>query len=267
MPGLCGAVVAHVGLGVGERALDLLRDRFRVLAQQDRSLRRVLRLRHLLRRRLEVHDARADFGERRLRHHERLAVVVVEADRDVACQLHVLTLVVADGHLLGVVEEDVGDHQHRVVEQPDAHELLALGLLLELGHAPQLAERGRAVEHPGELGVRPHVALDEQQAAVRGEARGHQPEREPAGRLGELLRLVRRRHRVQVDDAEDRVVVLGGRGTGKGLVVDPAADRAEVVAELHLTGGFDPREHPGHAGQASCERSARPPPIPKTTCL
>ena len=50
-------------------------------------------------------------------------------------------LVVADGHLVGVVEEDVGGHEHRVVEQPDAHRLLALGLLLELGHAPQLAER------------------------------------------------------------------------------------------------------------------------------
>ena len=64
--------------------------------------------------------------ERRLGHDERLAEVVVETDRDVARELDVLALVVADRDFLGVVEEDVGDHQHRVVEQPDAHELLAL---------------------------------------------------------------------------------------------------------------------------------------------
>ena len=59
-------------------------------------------------------------------HDERVAERVVEADRDVAGELDVLALVVADGHLVGVVEEDVGGHQHRVVEQADGHRLLAL---------------------------------------------------------------------------------------------------------------------------------------------
>ena len=54
------------------------------------------------------------------------AEAVVEADRDVAGELEVLALVVADGDALGVVGEDVGRHEHRVVEQPDAHRLLAL---------------------------------------------------------------------------------------------------------------------------------------------
>ena len=39
--------------------------------------------------------------------------------RDVAGQLDVLALVVADRDLVGVVQQDVGDHQHRVVEEPD----------------------------------------------------------------------------------------------------------------------------------------------------
>ena len=160
---------------------------------------------------LQVHDARADRGERRLRDDERVAEVVVEPDRDVARELDVLALVVADRDLVGVVEEDVGGHQHRVVEQADAHGLLAVGLLLELRHAPQLAERGDAVEHPGELGVGPHVALHEQQAAVGVEAGGHAATSpcggsasvSSAGSYGTVMR-------VQVDDAEDRVVVLGG---------------------------------------------------------
>ena len=55
------------------------------------------------------------------------AEAVVEADRDVARELEVLALVVAHGDPVGVVGEDVGRHQHRVVEQPDAHRLLARG--------------------------------------------------------------------------------------------------------------------------------------------
>ena len=42
---------------------------------------------------------------------EGLAVTVVEANRDVPGELEVLALVVADRHLVGVVEEDVGGHQ------------------------------------------------------------------------------------------------------------------------------------------------------------
>ena len=43
---------------------------------------------------------------------------MVEALRDVARHLEVLLLVLADGHEIGVVEQDVGRHQHRIGEQP-----------------------------------------------------------------------------------------------------------------------------------------------------
>ena len=144
-------------------------------------------------------------------HDERVAEVVVEANRDVAGELDVLALVVADRHFFGVVQHDVGDHQHRVVEEADAHRFVAAlgGLVLELRHAAQLAERRHAVEDPGELGVGAHVALHEQQRAIFLEARRHQHRREATGRLGELGRIPRRGHRVQVDDAEDRVVIPG----------------------------------------------------------
>jgi len=38
--------------------------------------------------------------------------------RDVTRELNVLALVVPDRHLIGVVEQDVSDHQHRVAEDP-----------------------------------------------------------------------------------------------------------------------------------------------------
>ena len=111
------------------------------------------------------------------------------------------------GTRVGVVGEDVGGHQHRVVEQPDAHRLLALGLLLELGHPPQLAEGGDAVEDPGELGVRGHVALHEQRAALRVEPGGEQEHRGAAG-AGRRSSAASygQRHRVEVDDAVERLV-------------------------------------------------------------
>ncbi len=99
---------------------------------------------------------------------------MVEAHGEVTGQLHVLALVVADGHLVGVVQQDVGGHQRRVGEQPGGDELGPVALVLELGHAPQLADRCGALEDPRQLGVLGHVALHEQRRAVRVDADGQQ---------------------------------------------------------------------------------------------
>ena len=66
---------------------------------------------------------------------EGLAVARVEALGDVARELEVLALVVADRDDVGLVQEDVAGHQHRVREEPGRDELLVGGLVLELRHA------------------------------------------------------------------------------------------------------------------------------------
>ena len=53
----------------------------------------------------------------RLGNDEGLAVVLVELDGDVARDLDVLLLVLAHGHDVRVVDQDVRRHQHRVGEQ------------------------------------------------------------------------------------------------------------------------------------------------------
>ncbi len=59
----------------------------------------------------------------RLRHHESRAEAGVEPHRQIAGQLEVLALVLADRDLVGLVDQDVGSHQDRVREQSDARRL------------------------------------------------------------------------------------------------------------------------------------------------
>ena len=78
------------------------------------------------RRVLQVHHPRAGRRDGGLGHDERVAVAGVEPDGEVAGELDVLALVVAHGHPVGVVEEDVGRLQRRVGEQAGGDELRRL---------------------------------------------------------------------------------------------------------------------------------------------
>ena len=147
----------------------------RVVEQVDAAGRRQA-LAHLLLRRLQVHHPRPGLGDEPGGHGEGLPEAVVEPGREVAGQLEVLALVVTDRHLVGLVDEDVGGHEHRVGEQPDraAVGALALALVLELRHPAGLAEPGHALQHPRQLHVLGHVALHEQRAARRVDAEREQ---------------------------------------------------------------------------------------------
>ena len=64
----------------------------------------------------------------------------------------VVLLVLARRGRVGLVEQDVRRHQHRVGEQAGGDVVGVLfGLVLELGHAGQLPKLGVAAQHPGQL--------------------------------------------------------------------------------------------------------------------
>ena len=65
---------------------------------------------------LQIHHPGSGWRDDRLRDHEGVPEPTVEPDGDVAGQLNVLALVLADGNLVGVVEEDVGRLEGRVGE-------------------------------------------------------------------------------------------------------------------------------------------------------
>jgi len=84
---------------------------------QHRALLGAAGRRHLLRRLLQVHDPRAHLREDALWQLERVAEARVEALRDIARELDVLTLVVADRDDVGLVEQDVTRHEDGVREE------------------------------------------------------------------------------------------------------------------------------------------------------
>ena len=191
--------------------------------------------RHLVRRLLQVHDPRADRREDPARDLERLAEARVEALRDVARELDVLPLVVADRDDVGLVEQDVARHQHRVGEEAGGDELLAFALFLELGHTAELSEPGDGREQPSGLGVRRHVALEEEGAAIRVEPDGVEERRQVECAVVQVARVVLDGDRVQIDDAEEGVALVLGR--------DVLAHRADVVADVLGTRCLDAGEN------------------------
>ena len=84
---------------------------------------------------------------------EEVAETMVEALGEAASQLKVLELVFADGDELGVVEENIGRHQHGIVKNPDVDAVFAFAFVLILGHTVKFAHGGDAVQDPAEFGM------------------------------------------------------------------------------------------------------------------
>ena len=155
-------------------------------------------------------------------HHESLAVSLVEPHGHITGQLYVLSLVVAYGHYVGVVEQNVGSLQRRVCEQRRRHEIGLVRLRLELGHAAQLAVAGGALQQPRHLSVLVQMALDEQRARLRVKPHRQKHLREPHGRRPQLLGVVLVGERMQVHHAIHRLVAM--------LLGHPVLQRPQQVA-------------------------------------
>ncbi len=155
-----------------------------------------------------------------------------------------LPLVLADRDLLGAVEQDVGCHQHRIGEQPDAGVLGALlrGLVLELRHATGLAEAGHAGQHPRQFDVLGHLALHEQHRPVRVDTDREQLRGGDQHPLAQFLRVLRHGDRVQVRDEVIGVELVLHR--------HPLLQRTEEVPEVEgVRGGLNAGQHPRPGGR------------------
>ena len=146
-----------------------------------------------------------------------------------------LPLVVADRDDVGLVEQDVARHQDGIGEERGGDELALVRLVLELGHPVQLAEARHAAQQPSRLGVGGHVTLREDGRALGVEPGREQHRREIERLLAEVLWVVLDADRVQVDDAEEALAALLGRGV--------LAEAADQVADRLVARGLDAGEN------------------------
>ena len=166
-------------------------------------------------------------------------------------KLEVLLLVFADGHVCGLVEEDVGGLQDGVGEKAELegglvggggfHGVCVVGharLGLPLGHASQVAHAGVAAQEPHQLGVLQDVLLGEDDAAAGMQADGEERGVRLEGVLAQGMGALGYGDGVQVDDRVEDAV--GRRGLI--LQLDPLSQGAQVVAQVGDAGGLDARE-------------------------
>ena len=99
-----------------------------------------------------------------------------------------------------------------------------------------------------------HVALDEDGADLGVEPGREEPRRRLERASPQQRRIVLEGEGVQVDDAEEGVVVV--------LVRHPLAEGAEVVADVRRAGRLDAREDPLHRCRISGARAT-----PRLRCI
>ena len=163
--------------------------------------------------------------------------------------LQVLHLVLADRHQVRAVDEDVGGHQHRVGEQPDARRDALCDLVLVRVGAFEQAHAGDGGENPRQFAHFRHVGLAEEAAPSpgRGRARGSRGPRRGRCRRGCAARVARpapcswRPRRASFSSASlqrCQGVVVGDEVEALAAILqlDVLLDRAEVVAEVQLAG-------------------------------
>src|SRR5581483_4134301 len=232
---------------IGHGRAKLLPDGGRRLQHADRVADR---LRHLGRT-VQPHDAarrrqeRRRLGEIRFRRREPR----IPPTRDLARELEVLDLVFTDRNRVGVIQENVGGLQNRVVQDAGEDVLLPRGLVLVLRLPFELADRGDRVEYPRQLGMFRHRRLHEQDGGVRIDAGGEQADRQIPRPDTKIRRIIRNGDRVIVDDTEDRLVAT--------LHLHPVPYGAEVIPDVELTGWLDPAEDPWYPAKVARSSTSR----------
>ena len=217
--GLVLLVELHSRLAVGDGALELAHDVLRLVHQKHAPVG--IGLAHLACGIAQAHDARTDLGNKRLGQRERIAVESVEALGDVAAELDVLLLILPHRDEIRLIEQNIRRHQHGVGKQARGDVVgVLLGFGLELGHAAQLTELRIAPEHPAQLRVLRHMALDKHDILLRIQTAGDVLRQLVDAPAAERGRILPDGDGVHVDDAVQAVVVV--------LQVDPVFNRAHI---------------------------------------
>ena len=143
-----------------------------------------------------------------------------------------LLLVAAHGHQIRLIQQNIRRHQSRIGKQARVDVVGVLGgLILELGHAAQLAEHGVAVQHPAKLGVGRNMGLDEQHVFLRVQTAGDIGRQLDQGVPPQLRRDLPHGDGVHVGHHIVAVILIRQRR--------PVSDGAQIGTQRQVAGGLD----------------------------
>ena len=130
--------------------------------------------------------------------------VEIEFLGDIARKFEMLLLVLANWDMGRAIGKNIGGHQARIGIKPNRGVLAVFSrFLLELRHAIEPAEARDAIEHPGELGMSPNLALVKHDMFFKIDAAGDEGRRNLPDAGLQFVRLLRKRDRVKIDHAID----------------------------------------------------------------
>ena len=168
-----------------------------------------------------------------------MSIIAIETNREVAGKLEMLLLIFADRNQIGLIEQYIRGHQHRIIEEADEDVLFLLaGLIFELRHAFQLGHARDAVKQPRQLSVRGHIRLHKHGRNIRINANGKIDSRELTRFCGEHLRILRQRDGVKIYDTEKTLIVT--------LERHPITQSAEIISQMNVAGRLRAAEDSFH---------------------
>ena len=174
---------------------------------------------------------------------------MVEATRDLARQLDVHHLVLANRHQAGPINQDVSRLQERIAEETVGREILFLQsfLLILVGRHPlQPTEWGDHRQQEVQFGVFGHAGLDKQGRLARVDTGSQPVDDHVPGTLRDHARIVVvRGQRVPVGDEKETLVLV--------LQLDPVFQNAMVVPEVQASC----RAHAGQYAGMLCSNSGQ----------
>ena len=164
-----------------------------------------------------------------------LTVAGIKFRGDVAGHFQMLFLILADGHDVAVVDEDVGGHQHWVGEKTGAGDETAGGFVFEGMSIFQHRDRSDAAEQPRQFGDFRNVALAKKGRSSRVQAAGEKVERQFAAMVAEDDRVV--------NGGQSVIVSNKIKGFAFMLQANGGLHHAEIISKVGAACWLDAREN------------------------
>ena len=147
-----------------------------------------------------------------------------------------LLLILSYGHQVRLVQQNVCRHKAGIGEEAAVDVVGVLGgLILELGHTAQFSKHGVALQHPAQLRMLVHMALNKEGVLLRVQATGNV--------LGQLLQCPAPQVCRVLPDGDGVKVCHKVKAVIFLCPLGPVFHGTQITAQGQVSGGLDAGEH------------------------